>query len=232
MGFPSANPCDMDRTPDERRDILRSFMQRHGLKAASWAQKAGVSANSIYNFLNDSGSKKLSADTYQALARAIGVPVWKLNGDEPEAQSPTAIWVVGHVQAGDFRAAVEWDRSQWYAVDVPVNPRFQNTSKALEVRGPSMNLEYPDGSVVIWVNVLDSRPPRDRDHVIVYSYRDDDVVEATVKELRIVNDQHWLWPRSSDPDHQQPLSLEKPGDHIKRVEICGLVIGGYRPRRI
>lgn len=227
-----ANHIGMDRTPDERRKILRDFMHKEGLKAKPWAERAKVSPNSIYNFLNDAGSNKLSAETYQALARAAGVPVWKLNGDAPEAVSPTAIWVVGHVEAGNFRSAVEWDRSQWYAVDVPVNPRFQTTSKALEVRGPSMNLEYPDGSVVIWVDVLDCRPPRDRDHVIVYSYRLDDEIEATVKELRIVNDQHWLWPRSSDPAHQQPLSLENPGDHIARVEIRGLVIGGYRPRRI
>jgi phage repressor protein C with HTH and peptisase S24 domain len=115
-------------------------------------------------------------------------------------------------------------------VDVPVPQRFRGSAKALEVRGPSMNLEYPEGSVVIWVDMLQFRPARDGDHVIVFAYALDDTIEATVKELRIAEGKHWLWPRSTDPAHQAPVDMDNPGEQIKSIEVKGIVIGGYKPR--
>lgn len=222
----------MDRTPDDRRNILRAFMAERGLKPARWAKAAGVSANSIYNFLNGD-SEALSPLTYGKLARVEEVPVWRISGDEPEQPSPTAVWVVGEVRAGVFVDAIERDPSLWYAVDVPVAPRFRKMAKALEVRGTSMNRDYPDGSIVIWVDMLNARAPRNLDHVIVYAHHHDGTIEATVKELRISEDgRRWLWPKSHDPAFQQPVDLDKPGDEISHVEIAGLVIGDYRPRII
>jgi SOS-response transcriptional repressor LexA len=219
----------MERTPDERRDILRTFINANGLKIAKWAKAAGVGKNSIYNFLNGH-SDGLDQLNYAKLARAAEVPVHRLTGDTPDPPSPTTIWVAGHIQAGEFQDAVEWDQSKWYAVDVPVPARFRKKAKALEVRGPSMNMEYPEGSVVVWVDQLDFRPARDGDHVIVYSYATDDGIEATVKELRIVDGKDWLWPRSHHPAHQVPIDVANPPENIRHIEIQGIVLGGYRPR--
>ncbi len=220
----------MERTPDERREILRQFInERFTRKVAQWAKSSGVDKNSIYNFLNGH-SQSLDHITYAKLARTAQVPVHMLTGETPEPASPTTIWVAGHVEAGQFREAVEWDRSQWYAIDVPVEPRFRRVAKALEIRGTSMNLEYPPGSVVVWVDVLDFRAPRHLDHVIVYSCHQDDSVEATVKELRNDTGEVWLWPRSADPSHQLPINPGSPPDGIRDVEIKGIVIGSYRSR--
>ncbi|MBB5684322.1 LexA family protein [Sphingobium boeckii] len=221
----------MDRTPDEKREILRRFILDRDLKVARWAKDSGVDKNSIYNFINGH-SQSLDLRTYAKLARTTEVPVWKISGDMPEPSSPTAIWVSGHVEAGMFREAVSWDQSLWYSVDIPVPGRFRGMAKALEVRGNSMNLEYPSGSVVIWVDMLDFRPPRDGDHVIVYSHCSDDTIEATVKELRIDEKGRWLWPRSDDPLHQAPLDLMRPPQNITSIEIKGIVIGGYKARVI
>jgi hypothetical protein len=224
----------MERTPDERRELFRQFVKERGLKIARWAKDSGVDKNSIYNFLNGH-SNALDPRTYAKLARTAEVPTWRLSGDQPEPPSPTSIWVSGHVQAGDFREAVEWDRSRWYSVDVPVPDRFRRRAKALEVRGLSMDQEYLPGSIVIWVDFLDFRPPRNGDHVIVYSHRRDGTVEATVKELRVGEDgRRWLWPRSNQPEHQQPVEV-KEGSALDElsgelVEIKGIVIGDYRPR--
>ncbi len=232
MGPYAGTARAMERTPDERREILRSFMAERGLKAAGWAKKSGVGANSIYNFLNGE-SDALSPITYGKLARTAGVPVWKISGEEPEPPSATAVWVIGEVRAGVFVNAVERDPSQWYAIDVPVPPRFRKMAKALEVKGPSMNQDYPEGSIVLWVDMLNARPPRHLDHVIVYAHHMDGSIEATLKELRISADGHkWLWPKSDHPDFQQPLNVDQPGDHIADVEIAGLVVGDYRPRII
>lgn len=220
----------MERTPDERREILRLFIKERGLKIARWAKDSGVDKNSIYNFLN-SHSNSLDARTYAKLARTAEVPVWRLSGDQPEPPSPTSIWVSGYVEAGAFQEAVEWDRSRWYAVDVPVPERFRRRAKALEVRGNSMDLEFRPGSVVIWVDFLDFRPPRHEDFVIVYSFHRNGTVEATVKELRVDEEgKRWLWPRSSKPEHQQPIDVDAPGESIKSIEIKGIVVGDYRPR--
>jgi len=125
----------MARTPDERRDILRRFIKERDLKIAPWAKASGVGANSIYNFLNGH-SEALDQRTYAKLARTAEVPAWKLSGDPPEPPSPTSLWVVGQVEAGAFREAIEWEQSLWYSVDVPIEARFRRKAKALEARGP------------------------------------------------------------------------------------------------
>lgn len=218
----------MERTPDDRREILRAFIKEHKLRIARWAKDAGVDKNSVYNFLNGH-SNSLDLRTYAKLARAAESPVWRLTGDEPEPQSPTAIWVVGSVEAGAFREAVEWDQSIWFTVDVPVPNRFRGKAKALQVRGSSMNADYPEGSIAIWVDTLDFRPARPGDDVVVYSHNRSGEIEATLKELR-ADDQgkRWLWPRSHDPLHQTPIDIASPPESVKEIEIKGIVIGCYR----
>ncbi|MEO7469801.1 MAG: S24 family peptidase [Sphingobium limneticum] len=229
MGLPSGNRRSM--TPDQKRDILRKAVKDRGTNIQQWAKAAGVNKNSLYNFLNGH-SDGLDHMTYAKLARVYGVPVWKLTGEAPEPEQPEAIWVAGHVQAGAFREAIEWERGDWYQVDVPVPPRFRRLAKALEVRGTSMDKEYREGAIVIWVPMLDARPPRDGDHVIVYSYATDGMVEATVKLLREHDGRRWLWPQSHDPEHQSPIDLSKPGDGVSHIEVVGLVVGDYRSRII
>lgn len=229
MYFHPDTHIEMERTPDEKRDSLRRFINENGLKIASWAKQAGVAKNSIYNFLN-LHSDGLDSITWGKLARASDVPVWRLNGEQPEPPSPTTFMVAGYVEAGLWRDAVEWDQSLWYPVDVPVPARFRGKARALEVRGRSMDLVYPPGSVVVWVEMLDFRPPRDGDRVIVYAHHEGDArIEATVKELRVDGTERWLWPRSTDPAHQAPINTGSPGEHISSIEIRGIIIGSYRP---
>lgn len=220
----------MERTPDERREILRAFIKERSLKIARWAKDSGVDKNSVYNFLNGH-SNALDLRTYGKLARTAEVPIWRISGETPEPPSPTTIWVSGSVEAGAFHEAVEWDRSRWYAVDVPVPEKFRRRAKALEVRGFSMDLEYKPGAVVVWIDFLDFRPPRHEDHVIVYSHHADGTIESTVKELRVDDDgRRWLWPKSSKPEFQQPMNVDDPPEGVVTIEIKGIVIGDYRHR--
>lgn len=215
----------MERPADERREILRTFINERALKIARWAKDSGVSANSIYNFLNGE-SDGLSPITYGKLARTAEVPVWRLSGDQPPPPSPTTVYVKGHVEAGEFREAIEWDRSEWYSVDVPLGDRFRGKAKALEVRGGSMNQLFPEGSVVIWVECLDFRAAKPNDIVVVYSYKSDDTIEATVKRLVESRGELWLQPESLDPDYSA-VRVSAPGEDISHVEIRGIVIGSY-----
>lgn len=220
----------MEKTADERREVLRRFIQSHGLKIARWCKESGVDKNSVYNFLNGH-SQSLDMRTYAKLARTAEAQVWQLSGDQPEPPSPTSIWVTGYLQAGSFREAVEWVDSDWYPVDVPVPTRFRGRAKALEVRGASMNIDYPEGSIAVYVDMLDFRAPKNGDDVVVHCTRADGMVEATLKEYRLDDDgKHWLWPRSHDPLHQAPLNIDEPDDVGCEITIKGIVIGSYRPR--
>ncbi|QQN73928.1 LexA family transcriptional regulator [Croceicoccus sp. YJ47] len=220
----------MEKTPDQRRDILRNYIKSNGLKIASWAKSSGVDKNSIYNFLNGH-SNALDPRTYAKLARTAQVPSWQLSGDEPEVSSPTSVMVSGEVQAGVFKEAVEWESHESFAVDVPVPSRFQGMARALRVAGNSMNKEFKEGSIVIWVKMLDFRPPRDGDHVVVYSHAHDDTIEATLKQYRVDGEGgKWLWPQSDHPDHQMPLNTNNPPENIRSIEVVGIVIGDYRQR--
>lgn len=220
---------EKSKTPDELREILRGFINRNGLKIAPWARGAGVDKNSIYNFLNGH-SQSLDASTYIKLANAVSAPLWTLTGDAPTAPSPTTVFVSGAVEAGHFADAIERDRSEWYTLDIPIPEKFRGKARALEVRGPSMNLEYPDGSVIVWMPASEVRAPENGDHVVAIARRIDGKVEASIKEYRLADGRVWLCPRSDNPAHQTAIALDELPDGIEAIEVAGLVAGGYRPR--
>src|SRR6185437_6658274 len=72
--------------------------------------------------------------------------------------------------------------------------------------------------------------PMNGDHVIVARRNRDGLFEASLKEY-VLNDDgsRWLWPRSTDPEHQAPLQY----GGAEEVTITGIVKASYvtRPRR-
>lgn len=98
-----------------------------------------------------------------------------------------------------------------------------------------MNEIYPEGSVVICVKIHDlGRDPLPPERVVCQR-RSEMGFEATVKELRRdALGEFWLWPRSNDPNFQQPWKLPKPNehDHNDDIQIVALVVGMYRPEPI
>ncbi len=146
-----------------------------------------------------------------------------------------AVYVVGEVRAGAFHEAIEWDHSQWSSAPVTYDPRYPRCRQfGLRVSGPSMNQEYPEGSTVVCVSLLEL--PEDlkhEDHVIVHRRGPDGLVEATVKELRKDSaGRFWLWPRSYHPEHQQPWPAPDPvdGGDNDDLRITAKVIGSYKTR--
>jgi repressor LexA len=120
------------------------------------------------------------------------------------------IFVKGFVQAGSWREAIEWGPQDWYAYSVPSDPRFPGVERfGLEVRGPSMDMVYPDGSIIIVARYADmATAPQPGDRVVSLRRSATGDYEATVKELvRDERGRWWLWPRSNDPEHQQPIPL-------------------------
>lgn len=213
-----------------RRAALKRFINLRGLKIKPWCERAGVPPTAVYNFLNGY-SDSLEEETYRKLAESEGVPVMLLKTDYPIARVAYAIPVIGAVQAGVWAEAMEWERDQRYVIAATIPERYAKKAYGLLMEGPSMNMVYPDGSIAICVRLMDfDRDLRDRDRVVVERRRHDGMIEATVKELVIDGDgAGWLWPRSSDPRYQQPLSLADPNGEADTVEVTAVVIGSYRP---
>lgn len=173
----------------------------------------------------------------------------------PSAMQLSAIFVRGAVQAGAWREAIEWQPEDWYSVTVPADPRIPPTVQrhGLEVRGSSMDRMYPEGTIVIVVRYQDlGRSPQPGDKVVVLRRAATGEFEATLKEYQVDKQgRHLLWPRSSDPEFQQPIILSgealplangeepipptvfaEPQQHDageQDLVISGLVVGSYRP---
>lgn len=148
-----------------------------------------------------------------------------------KAQTGPGVMLRGAVQAGLFIEAREWPEDDWRPAPVAADPRYPaDLQYALEVRGPSMNLLYPAGSVVICFPLLHlDRDLKSGDKVIVSRQHNGSASrEITIKELRINEaGEAWLWPRSSDPEYQQPWRIS--GQNGDTIEVVAIVIGSYRP---
>jgi SOS-response transcriptional repressor LexA len=215
---------------ERRRKALRAFMEARSLKPKPWAERAKVNPNSLYNFLNGH-SQSLDEETYEKLASSEHVPVFALKGDQPIHKIASAINVVGSVQAGRWSEAMLWDEGERYPIAQTLPEKWAKIAFGLEVLGNSMNLIYPESSVVVCVNLPDyGKPLISGQRVVVQRTKKDGLVEATVKELVIDGQgRQWLWPRSNDPQFQTPWNPDGAGPNIRKIEVVAVVVGSYRP---
>jgi len=144
----------------------------------------------------------------------------------PRSRSLTAQLVVrGTVEAGSWR---EVGVADVFEPEVLTAPKELVDAGAfgLRVVGPSMDLRYPHGSMIIVVP-WDGPPPVGK-RVVVERTRPGGLVETSVKELvRRPDGELELWPRSTHPAHQAPIPF---GDHDDvTVRLLGVVRATYLP---
>jgi SOS-response transcriptional repressor LexA len=139
--------------------------------------------------------------------------------------------IIGFVQAGVWRESVECpvDEQSYVYADID-HPLAGINLFALRVIGPSMNRLYPEGTVLICAKAGEFGEGfafRSEDKVIVQRRNQDGLFETTVKEYVIQPDgRRFLWPRSDDPDHQQPWPVPdgEPDDASEDPRILALVV--------
>lgn len=184
------------------------------------------------------GTRRIQASEIRPLAVFLGIPETAVlaNINHTQELHPAklgAIMVRGAVEAGMWRDAIEWPQSEWYQAPVSGNPEYPRARQfGLEVRGPSMNLIYPSGTILVCVPVEDFHHPITPPKRVIAVRWAINGVEATVKELR--QDErgaYWLWPRSDDPRFQTPWECRPPADMTidDEVRILAIVVGSYRP---
>lgn len=88
----------MSSEHDSRRAAFIATMQRLGLTAFQWAQRAGVPPNTLYSFINGQ-TASLRGVTEKKLAMAAGISVDALYGEDHGAPDKP-VWVIGYAGAG------------------------------------------------------------------------------------------------------------------------------------
>ena len=212
---------------------LKAWRKSRGWTQERVADAIGI-ANTTYSRF-ESNTRNVATRYLERLAQLYGVSAGDLFTDPstPENQRGLMkVQVIGAVQAGAWQEAFQWDPEDRFFIVVPPLPDGYLDAYALQLKGPSMDQVYPEDSFVVCVPVWSFKGElRTLDHVVV-ERRDHDLTEATVKELRYDDDgRALLWPRSSHPDHQKPVSLPGPhqtGAHDMEIRITGVVIGSFR----
>jgi len=214
---------------DPKRQALLSLLAKHDVTPSELARRAGVASGTLYSYLKGR-TASLNGTTAVKLAAALDEPVGYITGDAAvvDADEPMplrAISIVSEVSAGTWREEPDLPPDDRETIGIPSIPSiYRAVAFGVRVSGSSMDLVYPSGTILVCVPLFEfHREPRVGDRVIVRRERAD-LYETTVKELAAgAAGQVVLVPRSSRPEHQQPLPLD--GDH---QVILAVVIGSYR----
>lgn len=215
------------------------------LKAIDFAEAMATTVQQLRRL--EVGERKLTIewmDRAVAAFKSLGhtdIERWMLL---PEAQKLSAIPspiveisginVIGEVEAGVWREAVQWDDADVYQIPCAVPDKYAGKAYGLRINGDSMNLSYPEGTIVIVVSIYNyDGEISSGKRVIVERCLKNGVCEATAKELEIINGHAKLWPRSTNPKYQEPIDIAWPYETpqeigLETVIIKGVIIGSYR----
>lgn len=211
-------------------DNIATLRKRAGLTQAQLAEKLNVEQPTVQRW--EAGKRELSVATLVEIARALAVEPGLLLSQEsvmPVPLGPT-LYCKGKIAAGRWTAAIEDPQDEWASftgrpdVNAELSMRF-----GLKVEGDSMDLLYPDGTIVECVSVFGRTEIAPGKRVVVIRKNKDGLFEATVKELA-EDEQGKLWavPRSSNPSHRA-FNLTEPEEGIVETRIAAVVVASHRP---
>lgn len=211
---------------NELQKIVVRRLDELGLGPVEAATKAGLERTYIRDIVQ---GKKLSVrtDKLESLARALQLDAADLSHSKSTAVDSTVrnVTVKGFVQAGHWAETWEWGDDDVYSVPVPNDPALRPFMlHAAETRGPSMDKRYPERTVLVFTDVVETGASLDLGkRYIVERERADGLREATVKTLwRDEGGKVWLLPESNDPRFQEPIPIE--GGEDDTVRVVGRVV--------
>lgn len=222
---------------EKPKDRLKQARAAAGYETPSDAARAhprDINVNTLIS--NENGNRDISRKAAEKYAKLFGVTAgWILYGEDPGAgiipyAAPPGlrrVEVAAHVQAGAWCETWEWDEADRYAVMIPDYPEYQGFRLyAAEARGTSMNRRYIEGTVLVFVDVNETREePIPGKRYIVERKRASGEAEHTVKLLHVdAEGKFWLMPESDDPRHQAPIPIEDGTGNEDVVAIIGRVI--------
>ncbi|WP_281407697.1 XRE family transcriptional regulator [Mesorhizobium sp. B2-4-6] len=173
------------------------------------------------------GKSSPSMARFEQIAAKLGVSVSDLFAEIP-AMGTRLVTVKGFVQAGHWAETWEWSDDDQYQVPIEDDPALRPFQlHAAETRGPSMNKRYPEKTVLVFTDIIETGAALELGkRYIVERERADGLREATVKTLwRDEAGKIWLLPESDDPRFQEPFPIE--GGEDDTVRVIGRVVGSW-----
>ena len=193
---------------------IRAMREAKGITLEKLAELTGLSVSYISRL--EKGGRNLSLKNMNKIARALG-------GNAPDllpvASTNHRIRLAGEVQAGKWLSHEQAEIEPEF-FDIPLPEAYAALRPfALRVMGPSMNLVYPEGTILICCHLAElQEEPIHGKKYIIEDVDQADGIETTVKELVIDEaGRPWAWPRSTHPEFQQPCALDngRPGHTIQ-----------------
>lgn len=224
----------MESTAARIRAWIKATLKETGMSAREWSRRAGVAPSTLQRALKDDYEFTTSNKTLQKLADAAGVTV-PLSLELTHGQVvPSMLPIRYECGAGVWQEVTDMQAFIGSA-PVSIDMAFDGFPQWLErVVGDSMDREYMPGDIV---HVVDAQAigyaPRHNDHVVIVRRRHQGrEMERTVKAVVRTKHGFEFWPRSTNLRWDKPIVLTDGVDADDcEVEISGLVLGSYRPRR-
>lgn len=216
---------------------IRDARKERGLNQAELGEAIGVKQNTISDM--EAGKLKNWQIHAAKIARALNKPRSYFEPDwlasETEGRSEVVqplrsitrrVPIMGTVEAGTWREVLV-DQLATPTDFIPVDlPEYARASLcAFLVSGNSMNLYYPAGTYVVAIPAAEAGVQYG-DRVIVRRDRAG-LTEMTVKELVQEGPRAYLWPRSTDPDHQTPIPILPSENDQDAPVITHVVVASY-----
>lgn len=217
--------------------FLKEAAEKSGKTLAAIATEIGVSHTTLTRPVNNPDYKYLpKIGTLKKISTLTGVPLpGELTSNQDERSLVREILplpVRGIVAAGMWQSVEALQDIPLGVAPMVEDQRYAGVPQWAElVRGASMNRSYEDGDLL---HVVDSiaagyNPTPGDDVIVERRQQQDGNVERTCKRLAILEGRLVLVGNSTIESWNQPLPLA--GDESTTVEIIGLVLGSYRPRR-
>lgn len=201
---------------------LRRYRKFRGWNQWDMARILGVSQSNMSRLEAD--KQDLSGSLLRKIVELDEEWFGDLAGAAPKLPFGTVmVPVVGEVSAGTWRPVSETQDPPQDAIPVfGLEGRFRNP-QAMLVKGSSMNKVFRPGTILITVSpsefVKAGYTIQSDIFVIAQQTDASGRYETTVKQLEILPDgAHWLWPRSHDPQHQQPIKVPPAREWITTSE--------------
>ena len=226
---------------------IKELRTEKGFSQTVLGQKIGVQKDYISKLEN--GKRELRGQWLTKLCEVLecssdyllGITDERHGGSTASPIQTCTIKVIAPVRAGYWSDAFEYDLDDQDEIHIPEELAGNDNLFAVRVKGHSMDLEFPDNTILICISPYHlTTPIQDEDCVIVQRVRNGEY-ETTVKCLKIDENtgRAFLMPRSSKPEFQTPLIVPWPymgkpdaSTGLEAVEIIGVVLDSIRTRKL
>lgn len=216
-------------------NYLQKIREEKGITRPQLAEMVGTNKGQIWKL--EKGERRLSDIWLSKLSKALNVSQSSILGETPTTGETR---VIGFVQAGLFTESRTLPEEEQESVPTPKNKWGYEHFSGLKVKGDSMDKIFPEGTILLCVDVHDFKDPLETGlFVIVQRRGEGDTWESTVKELVVEeNGETFLVPHSTNPRHQAIVIAatdkwtdgDLPQGEAPDLYVSGVVVFDFQTR--